>query len=265
MPAAVTIPEAPMLPVVSEAEVKATAVTPAADTVPEEVTDDAVNGPVLIEFAVMVPAPIELVTDKVPAVREPLVDSEAKVPAPEVDTPPAPKWDAAALSVPVAVRVATVALPADENDALVRPALVLRPLPPATTPLALTIPLAVTCAAVTTPLVVTALAVTAADEDNPALVTDPPVDTLLPVIAPAAIEPALNAPVAVMAPDTDALLPRRWPVTLNALATRLPTTVVVRLTSPPTTTSSAAGPKRTTPLVAPVPASSTRSPPLLEL
>lgn len=70
---------------------------------------------------------------------------------------------------------------------------------------------------------------------------------------------------AVIAPEADIEAERIKPVTLAELATTAPTMVAVFVTSFRITTLEAAGPTRTTPLELPVPASRTKSPPVLPL
>jgi len=69
-------------------------------------------------------------------------------------------------------------------------------------------------------------------------------------------DPAVSAPVEENEPA------RRVPVTVAALATNAPTTDVVVVASDPMTTEEAITPMRTIPAVVPVPASSTKSPPV---
>lgn len=68
---------------------------------------------------------------------------------------------------------------------------------------------------------------------------------------------------AVIAPEAETEAARTRPVTDKAFACRLPTTVVVLVTSPPRMIPKALVPMRTLPYEAPVPASRTRSPPEL--
>lgn len=68
--------------------------------------------------------------------------------------------------------------------------------------------------------------------------------------------------VAAVKADVDKDPEASKPVTEPVLAARPPLTNVVRVTSLPITTELAAEPKRTTPFVAPVPASRIKSPPL---
>ena len=76
----------------------------------------------------------------------------------------------------------------------------------------------------------------------------------------------IDAPVAVIvpavtAPELETDEERSRPVTLTALAARLPATVVVREASEPMVTESAFRPMRTTPVAEPAPPSRMRSPP----
>ena len=69
----------------------------------------------------------------------------------------------------------------------------------------------------------------------------------------------------VTAPETDAVAARSRPVTLTAFATKPPKTVDVDDADAPITTVSEVGPTRTVPVLKPVPASSTKSPPVLAM
>jgi hypothetical protein len=66
---------------------------------------------------------------------------------------------------------------------------------------------------------------------------------------------------AVMTPEADIAAARTKPLTLAVFATRFPLTVVVRVASLPRTTLEDDGPRRKTPLMLPVPASTIKSPP----
>lgn len=148
-------------------------------------------------------------------------------------------------------------------------------------PLAVTLPLADRLDAIADDAVkgpVDTLApVTPAELLRPAAVSELPVRIVPAVISAAVKEPLRLVDAAVTAPTcmltavtADAVTvpeavmddDRRVPVTLAELATREPATVVVRVTSLPSTIEDAATPTRTTPLVAPVPASRMRSPPV---
>jgi len=114
------------------------------------------------------------------------------------------------------------------------------------------------------PDAVNAVAVMGRDDVRPTVDNTPRLVTLPAVKVPTDAVVDVTA-AAVTAPATDTAADLTNPVTLAAFATKPPTTDMVWATLLPTTTDSALGPMRTTPLTAPVPASSTRSPPALPL
>jgi hypothetical protein len=236
MPAAVTVP---------------TALTPAAVMLPEARTVEAVTSATVIDPEV----------DRLAAVTTPAVDTPAEETTPVELRPPVPTKTDPAVIAAVADKDWVVKEETTDRVAAVTDPEVVTPLAPATKPEALKVPVAVTWDEVRTPVFKRPTAVNGPLEVTPATVRTPDDDTLFAVKAPtlrveAVIEAAETAPAVDRAADC------KRPVILATLATKAPFKVVV-LPTRPMTTDWETEPMRTTPADPPVPASRTKSPPVL--
>jgi hypothetical protein len=189
----------------------------------------------------------------------PVTLAEAAVNGPAEAIPPAPTTAAAALIGPLIVRCAADMPPTmDSVEPVMAPADV-RPLVPTTAAVALRVPATVRCIELIAPAADSAEAETGWDEVIPAAETMPEAVRKLADNGPTAAETAVTAPAEI---DPLTVAEDAWtrPVTDSEFATKPPAAVAVRpeLAS---ITDSAFGPTRTTPLLPPVPASNTRSPP----
>jgi hypothetical protein len=250
MPAAVMAPDAPNVVVVIDPAVTDAALSVA--DVTALVTDTL--------FADNIPDSCTFAAVKADAVKDPAVEKLAPVTAP-VETEVAVRGPAAVMPVEPTTRPSALTWPDAVTPDTDAGPLTVKPDEPTSAEAALMEPVAVTAAAdkvpdnmasepLKTPTLVTG---PETERDPPTLIAPAETD-------PAVIDAAVSAP-AVSGP-VDTLAERSRPVTEAVFATKPPDTTTSRDVSP-STTCDAPGPSRRTPPLAPVPASSTRSPPLL--